>query len=365
MTLEGEAAGPRRVRSGVGKRRARHHRFVVERQRLGAVCVRRLENSQLKRSSFRGAGHLRRQVNEALRIDTHRKSFMVGRMIKNWLALLFAFAACSEAGRRGPIELQGVVELHEQRLGFEVPGRLKRLAVQRGQRIEAGQVLAALDDGMDTSLRDARMEDARAAQASLELIRAGTRGEDLHATEAQLRGALATERTARKQLERARTLRGSGVVPQAQLDDAEAQAARAGSERETLEQRLSAQKTGARLPELRQASARSRSAQAAAAAEEARLARYVLRASAAGVVLDTTAEPGEVLAAGTPAVVVGETKRPYVDVFVPQQDLQVFAPAQRRLSGSTAVPRFCAAESPTSAALQSSPRATSSARASA
>ncbi len=263
-------------------------------------------------------------------------------MINNWIAVLLALAACSEAGRRGPIELQGVVELHEQRLGFEVPGRLKRLVVQRGQRIEAGQVLAALDDGMDTSLRDARMEDARAAQASLELIRAGTRGEDLHATEAQLRGALATEQMARKQLERARTLRDSGVVPQAQLDDAEAQAARAGSERETLEQRLSAQKAGARIPELRQASARSRSAQAAAAAEEARLARYVLRASAAGVVLDTTAEPGEVLAAGTPAVVVGETKRPYVDVFVPQQDLagvRTGAAATVRVDGGSALLR--------------------------
>src|SRR6266852_1893713 len=110
-------------------------------------------------------------------------------------------------------------------------------------------------------------------------------------------------------------------VQRVQRDDAEAQAARARSERESLEQRLSAQKNGARASELRQAKARVDSARAALAAEEARLARSVLRAPAAGVVLDTTAEPGEVLAAGTPAVILGETRRPYLDVFVAQQDL--------------------------------------------
>src|SRR6266851_1067695 len=98
-------------------------------------------------------------------------------------------------------------------------------------------------------------------------------------------------------------------------------AARARSERESLEQRLTAQKNGARASELRQAKARVDSARAALAAEEARLARSVLRAPAAGVVLDTTAESGEVLAAGTPAVILGETRRPYLDVFVAQQDL--------------------------------------------
>jgi HlyD family secretion protein len=44
----------------------------------------------------------------------------------------------------------------------------------------------------------------------------------------------------------------------------------------------------------------------------------VLIAPRDGVVLSRNAEPGEVLAAGTPVVTVGETARPYVRVFLPQ-----------------------------------------------
>jgi HlyD family secretion protein len=258
-------------------------------------------------------------------------------MVKNvCAACAMVLAGCSGRGN-GPTELQGVVELHERQLGFDVQGRLAQLYVHRGQRVEAGELVAALDDALQRPVRDARAQDAEAAQAQLDLLRSGTREEDVLATEAQLRGARAADSTANEQLLRVRRLRQTGVVAQAQLDDAEAQAARARSERESLEQRLNAQKNGARASELRHGKARADSARAALAAEEARLARSVLRAPAAGVVLDTTAEPGEVLAAGTPAVILGETRRPYLDVFVAQQDLagvRVGAPATVRVDAA-------------------------------
>jgi HlyD family secretion protein len=247
--------------------------------------------------------------------------FIIGRMVKNVsLVGAMVLAACTGGGD-GARELSGVVELHERQLGFDMQGRLAQLQVQRGQRVEAGQILAQLDDALERPVREARAQDAEAALAQLELLRSGTRQEEVLATEAQLRAARAAESTASEQLQRSRRLRQTGVVPPAQLDEAEAQAARARSERESLEQRLAAQKSGARASELRQAKARAESARAALAAEDARLSRYALRAPAAGVVLDTTAEPGEVLPAGAPAVILGETRRPYLDVFVAQQDL--------------------------------------------
>jgi HlyD family secretion protein len=72
---------------------------------------------------------------------------------------------------------------------------------------------------------------------------------------------------------------------------------------------------------VRAAQARYDSSRAALSAQEARLDRFVLRAPAAGAILDTSAEPGEVVASGTPVVILGETRRPYLDVFVAQQDL--------------------------------------------
>jgi HlyD family secretion protein len=231
-----------------------------------------------------------------------------------------ALLACErDNAERGA--LQGVVELHERRLGFEIQGRLAELVVRRGQRVEAGQALALLDDALERPQRDAREQEFRAASAQLDLVREGSRREEVRAVAAQLRGARAAERTAAEQLLRTRSLRARDVVAQAQLDEADAQAARARSEREALEERFILLRAGSRSQDLRAAQARSDAARATLAAADARLARLVLRAPVSGTVLDTTAEPGEILAPGTPVVVLGETRRPYLDVFVAQQDL--------------------------------------------
>src|SRR6266851_1868446 len=89
-------------------------------------------------------------------------------MVKNvWMVGAVVLAGCSGRGN-GPAELQGVVELHERQLGFDVQGRLAQLYVQRGQRVEAGQLLAALDDALQRPVRGARALGARVARAAPE-----------------------------------------------------------------------------------------------------------------------------------------------------------------------------------------------------
>ena len=207
-----------------------------------------------------------------------------------------------------------------------MPGRLRELKVKRGDRVEANQVLAALDDSLEVPLRDARAAEARAADAQLELLRAGARGEDIRAAEAQLRGAKAAEDTLRDSLERTKKLRTGNTVPQAQLDEIEGQFERAQAERQAAEERLAALRAGARSQEVKAALARSSQAHAALDAEEARLSRFTLRAEIGGAVLDTHLEPGEVVQPGMPVVTLGETRRPYVDVFVPQGALDGIRP---------------------------------------
>ncbi|MGZ6142337.1 MAG: HlyD family secretion protein [Myxococcales bacterium] len=230
--------------------------------------------------------------------------------------------ACSRGESGKPREYQGVVELHERVLSFEVSGRVQKLAVRRGERVAAGQVLAVLDDSLERPLRDARAAEARAADAQLELLKAGARGEDVRAAEAQLRGAKAAEDTLRDSLERVRKLRAEGTVPPSQLDEVEGQFQRATAERQAAEERLAALKAGARSQEVKAALARSSQAHAALDAEEARLSRFVLRSEIAGEVLDTHVEPGEVVQPGVPVATLGETRRPYLDVFVPQGELE-------------------------------------------
>ena len=246
--------------------------------------------------------------------------------------LLLGAIACSRAPR--PAEYQGIVELHERVLSFEVSGRIKELRVRRGERVEAGQVLAILDDSLERPQREARAAEAQAADAQLDLLKAGARAEEIRGAEAQLRGARAAEDTLRDSLERMRRLRAEGTVPPSQLDEVQGQYDRARAERQAVEERLAALRAGARSQEIRAAIARSSQAHAALDAADARLAKFVLRADIGGSVLDTHVEPGEVAQPAIPIVTLGETRRPYIDVFVPQGELdgiRVGAPVQVRI----------------------------------
>jgi multidrug resistance efflux pump len=240
-------------------------------------------------------------------------------------AAILLCAACSTGAGRAATEYQGVVELHERVLAFEVSGRVKDLRVRRGEHVAAGDLLAALDDSLERPQREAHAAEARAADAQLELLRAGSRLEEIRAAEAQLRGARADEEMLRDALQRTRRLRAEGTVPPAQLEDVEGRFKRAAAERQVAEERLAALRAGARSQEVKAALARAEQAHAALDAADARLARFVLRAPIEGAVLDTHVEPGEVAQPGTPIVTVGETRRPYVDVFVPQAALSGIA----------------------------------------
>jgi HlyD family secretion protein len=85
-----------------------------------------------------------------------------------------------------------------------------------------------------------------------------------------------------------------------------------------LEERLRAQRAGARNAEVDTAEARVDAATHALQVEDARLSRMTLASPAAGTVLDVLVDPGDVVAPGTPVATVADLAHPYVDVFVPQ-----------------------------------------------
>jgi HlyD family secretion protein len=251
-------------------------------------------------------------------------------MIKNSLlavALLLgagaslAVLASARSGAGGDTPLQGVVEFEERVLGFELPGRITTVSVKRGDVVGRGAALAALDDSIEAATRAVRTGEASAAQAEVELLQAGARTEDVRSMAARVRAAAATEQMLRKNLERERALASRAVTPQAVVDDLQSQLDRAVAERQALEQNLGALRKGARSQEVQGAEARALAARSVVDLANVRLSRHELVATHAGSVLDVHVEAGEVIAAGTPVVTLADTKRPYVEVFVPQTQL--------------------------------------------
>jgi len=245
-------------------------------------------------------------------------------MIKNsgWTLLVGAGLAWAvAAGCREPDvtdgRYQGMIEYDQRELSFEAPGRVAAVVVQRGQRVKAGDVLARQDDAVD---RDARAVDAGAvlvAQAELDLVKAGSRGEDVRAAEAQLMAARAAEKNAQIELERQRALVAKGAVPGAGLDALEAQLAAALGARQAQDERLRALRKGARAEEIARARARLTQASRALALDDLRIEKRTLVAPSDGVVQDVYLQGGEIAGAGVPVLAVADVQRPYADVFVP------------------------------------------------
>lgn len=250
-------------------------------------------------------------------------------MIKNSglaiLGLTATVAACGQARADATDEelFQGVAELDERHLAFEVSGRLLEVQAREGDRIGRGALVAAIDGSLEEQARAARDLEAQAAQAQAELVSNGPRPEEIASMQARVRAAQATVDLLQKQVDRERRLFERGVTPEVRLEELEAQLSRATAERDALESALRDLKRGARKEEKQAATRRAEAARATVALDDLRIERRELRAPLDAVVLDVHAEPGEVVAAGAPVLTVADPERVYADVFV----------AQGRLSG--------------------------------
>ncbi len=241
------------------------------------------------------------------------------RVVASALVLLVASAplsGCREKALGTGGYLQGVVEHEERVLAFEVGGRVKSLAVKRGDAVTAQQAIAALDDEMARTEKDAREAEAEAVRSQKRLLEAGTRPEQLRAIAARIGAAKANEALVRQNLVRERALLAKGATRESLVHDLETQLRAAESTRRALEEEHAGLRSGARKEELETAGARATAAEGTVSLSAERIARYSLSAPSDGTVLDVHAETGEVLAPGSPVVTVADTARPYVDVFV-------------------------------------------------
>jgi RND family efflux transporter MFP subunit len=99
------------------------------------------------------------------------------------------------------VSVTGRVEPAERvTLAFETVGRVERVQATEGERVEAGQTLAALDTDMLRARRREVEADLAREQASLAELLAGARSEDVAVAEAQLAQAQAARASAERDL---------------------------------------------------------------------------------------------------------------------------------------------------------------------
>jgi HlyD family secretion protein len=239
-------------------------------------------------------------------------------------------AACERGADPNLARASGYVEATDVRIAAQVGGRLLEVLVDEGDRVEAAQVVARLET-VDAELAIQRAQaERRQAEAQLALLEAGARPEDIRQADAQVQAAAAEVEAAQSEvvaaardLERFESLLRANSGSRKQRDDAATRLevanarARAADEVVRAARETAARlRAGARPQEIAGARARVAAVEAQLATLNKALSDATVKAPMAAVVTERLAEPGELLAAGSPIMVLTDLDRAWANVYV-------------------------------------------------
>ena len=233
------------------------------------------------------------------------------------LALGLLAAGCSKVNP-DLIEATGTLEVVEVDVAPAVPARVVRVLVDEGTSVRALDTLAVLTTATLRANLDEAEARTRSADALLSELVKGSRVEDVRRAEADLAAAQSEVTRTSDDLTRITGLAAQQNVSAQQLAQAQAAARTAAARRDGAQAALALLREGSRPERIAAARADAERARAAAAAVHATAKDLVLLAPVAGVVTSRNAEPGEMLAAGQAALTLGETRKPWVRVYVNQ-----------------------------------------------
>jgi HlyD family secretion protein len=198
----------------------------------------------------------------------------------------------------------GVVRATEVRVEPEVDGQLVSIAVEKGVRVHAGDVLAKLSAVELTAQADQARAALASATANRNNVYAGVRREQVDSLKDQIAKANARLEYVQLQLTRTSTLARESFESQQALDQAENDAASARADVAEAQANYDAAVAGPTREERTIADAQVQAAAAAVAVLERRLDKMILHAPADGVVSVIAAEVGENVHAGQPILMV-------------------------------------------------------------
>jgi HlyD family secretion protein len=285
---------------------------------------------------------------------------------------------------RQVIRVSGNIELTEVDIAFKSAGKLVKLAVEEGDMVQKGSLVAVLDQAETSQRRDGAVaavqsaksrlaqlgtaiafqheqvegQEARSraevqqAEALLQELLRGSRKQEIEAARAALARSETEYTRAERDWERAQTLYKDEDISTAQYDDFRARFESANAQRTQAKQQLDLIEEGPRKEDieagraqLERARANLKLAEAARlelkrmqqeqvsreadieqakaqlGVNETQLRDTEVLAPMDGVVLVKSAEPGEVLAAGTTVVTLGNFAKPWLRAYINETDL--------------------------------------------
>jgi len=227
------------------------------------------------------------------------------------------------------VRIAGYVEGEYVRLGPIDTARIERIDVRRGERVEAGKVVAALE--MTDAENAVAESEARLiqAQAQLENLRSGKRPEEIAVIEASLASGRAQQRESERALERRQDLFRRGVSSQADLDQALTARDVAGARVREFIANLEVARLAARPEEIRASENLVEQAKATLAQARWRLSQRRLVAPAAGRISDVLRRVGELSGPSAPVLLMLPDGAAKLMLYVPEALISGVKPGMR------------------------------------
>lgn len=219
------------------------------------------------------------------------------------------------------IEASGTVEATEADLGFQVAGRVERIAVREGDRVTAGQELAWLDRSELNARRRAAQAQAQAAAALLEELERGFRSEEVAQGRAAVDAARQRMNDALRDVERTRRLFEGGAVSRELLDKHETAYEVAQAEYRRAVEALQILEAGPRQERIAAQRAQLAQAEASVAQIDAMLDFAAVRAPFDGLITVRHREPGETVGAGAAVLTLMNPDDRWVRIYVREDEV--------------------------------------------
>jgi multidrug efflux pump subunit AcrA (membrane-fusion protein) len=215
----------------------------------------------------------------------------------------------------------------EVKVGSRIPGRVEELAVQVGDRVKAGQVIARLEqDDLRAAVEKARA-DLAAAEAKLATIKNGARTQEVQTAEAAVRQAEANRMLAQVNLDRYHQLYQDGGIALQVVDTAGRDYDVAVAQVRSAREQLGLIREKYTPEDVQYAEAQVLQAKAALRIADATLGYATITAPMSGVVASVSTQQGETVTSGSAAaqaptfVTIIDLSRLQVDAYVDETDI--------------------------------------------
>ncbi|HEY1948942.1 MAG TPA: efflux RND transporter periplasmic adaptor subunit [Bryobacteraceae bacterium] len=229
--------------------------------------------------------------------------------------------SASSAGNQMVLTATGyIIAAHKIEVASKVNGRVAWIGVDKGDKVQAGQVLVRLEDDEYRAQVTQQQGQLENLQAKLAELKNGSRPEEMAKARADVEQAKADLVNSKVSLNRTKELVESGVLSKQSLDDAQAKYDGDVAKVNSLQRTLDLSVLGPRKEEIDQVTGQILQARGALDYAETQQSNTTIKAPITGTILDRNVERGEFITTG---FVGDKGAKGYIVTMANLQDLQV------------------------------------------